>query len=87
MFRPLSPCWRWPVLLGLTSCLSWLCGCVSNLVWLPDGSGVIYSNKEGTSLRHYDLASKKSRVIVVDSKCKTPGLDSARTASSSASPG
>jgi deoxyribonuclease V len=72
MSRPISRTWRWFVLLGFAAILGFQTGCVQNVAWLPDSSGVIYSNQEGTCLRHYDLDRKTTREFVASTNAKTP---------------
>ena len=58
-------------LLGVTGC-----GMPNGVVWLPDSSGIIYSDKEGSRLVQFDLAKQASRVVVGDTNTHTtwPGL-------------
>jgi hypothetical protein len=48
-------------------------GCVPDaVIWLPDSSGVIYTDKDGARLNHYDLGKKATRVICADTGTRTP---------------
>jgi hypothetical protein len=42
-----------------------------NVAWLPDSSGFVYSSDSGTKLIHYDVATKKQRVIVENTDTNT----------------
>jgi hypothetical protein len=47
-------------------------GCFpSGVVWLPDSSGIVYSDKTGSRLVRYDLETKARKVIVADTKTRT----------------
>ena len=66
---------RWCAFLtaGLTFCLP---GCVLGVGWLPDSSGFVYTTPQGR-LMAYDIAAKKSRLVLEDPAAKTtawPGI-------------
>lgn len=53
------------------------CGCYErDVAWLPDSSGFVYTDKEGTRLVQYDVGKKARRVIVEDTKlyCRGPAV-------------
>jgi hypothetical protein len=49
-----------------------LAGCWDNVAWLPDSSGFVFSEGEGSRLVHYDLKTKARRVFVKDTGARTP---------------
>jgi hypothetical protein len=51
-----------------------LCGCdpPPEVVWLPDSSGFVYTDKGGTRLVQYDLAKRARRVVAEDRKTVCP---------------
>lgn len=72
MIRTVRDRWRRVGLLVVSLGVAALAGCVpSNVVWLPDSSGVIFPDKRGNRLLHYDLAKKTSRVVVDDTGTRT----------------
>jgi hypothetical protein len=55
-------------------CLALLAGTgceVENVAWLPDSSGFVYT-RNGSQLIHYDLKTRTRRVVVKDTKTRTP---------------
>jgi hypothetical protein len=48
-------------------------GCFpKNVLWLPDSSGIIYTDKESTRIVRYDLAKQSRKMIVENTNTKTP---------------
>ena len=54
-------------LLGISGC-----GVPDAVLWLPDSSGIVFSDKDGSRLVHFDLTTQASRVIVPDTNASTP---------------
>jgi hypothetical protein len=53
-------------------CVLAVSGCFdSGITWLPDSSGFIFTDYSTTQLRHFDLATRKVRVVVEDTKAPT----------------
>src|SRR5262249_7724690 len=48
-------------------------GCVPRIVWMPDSSGLVWTESNGKRLVHFDLKAKKKRVLVQDTRTKTVG--------------
>jgi hypothetical protein len=60
-------------LLAMTGVLALLActGCIPNVSWLPDSSGFVHSGSDGRQIVHYDLASRKQRVVVENTGTRT----------------
>jgi len=56
------------MLFGMTGCFEDFC---VNVAWLPDSSGIIFTDKVGTQIVRYDLARKARKVVVQDPNMKT----------------
>lgn len=54
-------------LLGISGC-----GLPNAVLWLPDSSGIIFSEQDGSRLVQFDLSRQASRVIVRDTNTNTP---------------
>jgi hypothetical protein len=50
-------------------------GCVPRVVWLPDSSGLVFTENKGKRLVRYDLKQKKKLVLVEDTGTRTVGPD------------
>ncbi len=48
------------------------CGVPDAVLWVPDSSGIIFSEKDGSRLVQFDLTKQASRVIVQDTNASTP---------------
>lgn len=59
------------VVLMLLAILPLLGGCVPTVVWLPDGSGFVYTEKNWSRLVHFDLASGTRTVLVENTGTET----------------
>src|SRR5262245_19784688 len=46
-------------------------GCRPGVAWLPDGSGLLYTDKDGSRLVTYSLTKKARRVVVADTGTNT----------------
>jgi len=72
MIRTVGDGWRRVWFMVVSVGVTALAGCIpSNVVWLPDSSGVIFPEKRGSRLLHYDLAKKTSRVVVENTETRT----------------
>lgn len=54
------------VLIGLPGCFP------KGVAWLPDSSGIVYTDKENSRLICYDLTRNAHKVLVDDTKTRTP---------------
>jgi hypothetical protein len=61
-----------PVILAAMS-LILLQGCIPRaVVWTADSNGIVFTEKDGSRLVRYDLTRKARKVVVADTKTKTP---------------
>ncbi len=68
-----SPATCHRVLSLLFVALVFVLGCVpENVLWLPDSSGLVFSDRGGSRLVQYDFSRKAYKVIVADTKTQTP---------------
>lgn len=57
----------------LLACTVMLSGCIpERIVWMPDSAGVIFTDKKGSRLVHYDIARQASRIVCDDTSTRTP---------------
>jgi hypothetical protein len=50
-----------------------IAGCVPELVlWLPDSSGLLFTDKDGSRVVHFDLKRNAKRIVVADTGTNTP---------------
>jgi hypothetical protein len=57
---------------GLLLAALLVAGCLPNVAWLPDSSGLVFTEKSNRRLVRYDLKTKKRQVLVEDSGADTP---------------
>jgi hypothetical protein len=57
--------------LAAALCLIACTGCIPNVAWLPDSSGFVHSGADGRKLVHYDLATRRQRVVVPNTDTRT----------------
>jgi len=63
--RRLGPALAGLAFLAVTGCE------LPGVAWLPDSSGIVFTENKGTRLVHYDLKKKARRVIVNDTGTRT----------------
>jgi hypothetical protein len=56
-------------MLGLAALL--IAGCIPSVAWFPDSSGLVFTEKDGRRLVHFDVKTRQCQVLVEDTRAKT----------------